>query len=118
MVTIVDYKVRMNAEGEPFNVLIVRGGLELVKSKETGMFYATSKKAGIPSTFDEKTCKNLIGQEIEGSIQRIECEPYEITNEETGEVLELRHRWVFVKEGETVGDAVRENRPQEEPELV
>jgi hypothetical protein len=34
MVTIVYYKVRMYAEGEPFNALIVQGGIELVKFKE------------------------------------------------------------------------------------
>ena len=118
MVTIVEYKVRMNGAGEPSNTLIVQGGIELVKSKETGLFYATAKKASIPSTFDDKTCESLIGQELDGSVQKVECEPYEFTNEETGEVMELSHRWVFVKEGETVGEVVRQEQHQEEPELV
>ncbi|MEN8123331.1 MAG: hypothetical protein ABFS35_23540 [Bacteroidota bacterium] len=118
MVTILDFKVRMNGEGEPFNALIVQGGIELVKSKETGLFYATAKKASIPSTFDEKTCESLIGQELEGTVQRVDCEPYEITNEETGEVMELSHRWVFVKDGESVEQAVKVKQHQEEPELV
>ena len=70
MVRIIDFKVRMNGEGEPFNALIVQGGVELVKSQETGLYYATAKKASIPSTFDVKTCESLIGQELDGSVQK------------------------------------------------
>ena len=67
MGTIVDYKVSMNSEGEPFNALIAQREIELVKSKETGLFYATSRKATIPSTFDEKTAESLIGQQLDGT---------------------------------------------------
>ena len=118
MVRIIDFKVRMNGEGEPFVALIVQGGIELVKSRESGMMYATAKKASIPSTFSEKTCESLIGQELDGSVQKAECAPYTFTNEETGEVMELDYRWVFVKEGETVGEAVKTVQFEEEPELV
>ena len=118
MVRIIDYRVRQNSDGEPFLALIVQGGLQLVKSKETGMYYATAKKASIPSTFDEDTCKSLIGQEIEGTIERVECEPYEFTVEDTGEIMTLDHRWVFVKEGDTVQQAVKEKVAEEEFELV
>lgn len=118
MVTIVDFKVRESRDGEPFIALIVQGGIELVKSKETGMFYATAKKASIPSTFNEETAKNLIGQELDGSVQKVESEPYSFTNEETGEVMELSHRWVYVKEGEEVSKTVYQEQHQEEPELV
>ncbi|NQU33826.1 MAG: hypothetical protein HQ521_11365 [Bacteroidetes bacterium] len=118
MVTIVDFKVRMNSDGDPFNVLIVQGGIELVKSKETGLFYATAKQASIPSTFDDKTCQSLIGQELDGSVQKVECEPYEFTNEQSGEVMELSHRWVFVKESEAVSEVVKTRLFEEEPELV
>jgi hypothetical protein len=118
MVRIIDYKVRQNSDGEPFLALIVQGGISLVKSQETGMYYATAKKASIPSTFDEETCKSLIGQELEGSIERVQCEPYEYTVEDTGEVLTLDHHWVFVKEGDTVEQAEKEEVPEEEPELV
>lgn len=118
MVRIINFKVRMNAEGEPFNALIVQGGIELVKSQETGLFYATAKKASIPSTFDDKTCESLIGQELSGTVEKMECEPYEFTNEETGEVMELSHRWVFVKEGEAVGEVVHQEQHEEELALV
>jgi hypothetical protein len=119
MVRIIDYKVHQNKDGEPFLALIVQeSGIQLVKSQKTGMYYAIAKKASIPSTFDEETCKSLIGQELEGTVERVDCEPYEFTNEETGEVMVLDHRWVFVQEGETVQQAVEEEVPEEEPELV
>jgi len=118
MVTIVDYAVRTNQDGEPFVALIVQAGISLVKSKETGMYYATAKKASIPSTFDEATAESLIGQELEGKVERVECEPYEIVNEQTGEVIEFSHRWVFLKPGDTVEQAAKEQTHVEEPELV
>ena len=106
MVTIVDVVKRQNREGKEFNALILQGGIELVRSKESGNYYATSKKASITSTLDDATCQNLIGQQIPGSVQRIESEPYEFTNKETGEVLTLTHRWQYVKEGETIEEKV------------
>jgi hypothetical protein len=118
MVTIIDYATRMSSEGEPFIALILQGGISLVKSKETGMYYATTKKASLPSTFDEETAKSLVGQQLEGSVERVECEPYQIANEETGEVIDLNHRWVFLKPGDTVEQAVKEQVHMEEPELV
>jgi hypothetical protein len=106
MVTIIGFEKRESIEGKEFNVLLLQGGIELVKSKETGNYYATSKKASISSTFDDAMCTSLIGQQIPGSIQRVECEPYEIVNKETSEVLFLKHRWTFLKEGETLEERV------------
>ncbi len=118
MVRIIDFKVRQSRDGEPFLALIVQGGLQMVKSKKTGLYYADAKKASIPCTFDEQTCEGLIGQEIEGSIERVNCEPYEFTSEQTGEIMALDYRWVFVKDGETVEEPVEQEVPEEEPELV
>lgn len=95
MVTIINYKERQTLEGESFFVLEVQGGIEMVKSQNTGNFYATAKKASISSTFDEMTCKALIGTQMSGSIHKEECEPYEYTVKETGEILLLNHRWIY-----------------------
>jgi len=57
MVTIVDYSQRKNSEGKDFYSLILQGGIEMVKSKETDRYYATAKRCSITSTFDESTCK-------------------------------------------------------------
>jgi hypothetical protein len=96
MVTIVNFEKRQSKSGKEFFILMLQGGIEMVRSSETGMFYATIKKCSIPSTMDESTCKSMIGQQIEGSIQKVSCDPYEYVVPETGEVIELSHRWSYV----------------------
>ncbi len=50
----------------------------------------------MPSTLDEATCKQMIGTQLDGSIQKLSCEPYEYVVADTGEVIELAHRWAYV----------------------
>ncbi len=95
-VRIVEYKIRLNSEGKPFLALILQGGIEIVRSAN-GNVYATAKKASLATTFDEATCKSLIGTEMPGQIVREECDPYQFTVEETGEVIMLSHRYVYVE---------------------
>ena len=110
MVTIIDAVKRVNKDGESFHALILQGGIELVKSQESGRFYATAKKASITSTFDEQTAKSLIGQKIPGSVKKTTCEPYEFTVKETGEVVTLSHRWEYTKEGELMEERILSNK--------
>lgn len=110
MVTIIDAVKRVNKDGESFNALILQGGIELVKSQESGRFYATAKKASITSTFDEQTAKSLIGQKIPGSVKKTTCEPYEFTVKETGEVVTLTHRWEYTKEAESMEERILSNK--------
>lgn len=100
MVRIIGFKQREKEDGTPFFILELQGGVEMSLSKETGQFYATAKKAYVTSTFDEQTCKALIGTEIQGSVVKKEVEPYTYVVKETGEELVLTHRWVFVPESE------------------
>jgi len=83
MVTIVDYRISKNAEGEQFISLILEGDLTIVQSTETGNFYATAKRSSITSTFTEESAKKLIGRELPGQIIREECDPYLYTVPET-----------------------------------
>ena len=107
MVTIINFKERQTEEGKIFFVLEAQGGIEMIQSKVTGNFYATAKKAFIPATFDEATCKALVGTQMQGEIIKEECEPYEYINKETGEVIMLSHRYVYAQE------ATQSRRPQE-----
>lgn len=107
MVTIINYKERQKEDGTTFYVLEVQGGIEMIRSKSTGNFYATAKKAYVPSTFDEAICKGLIGTQMDGSIKKQDCEPYEYTIKDTGEVIELTHTYVFLPSEEV------EHIPQE-----
>ena len=111
MVTIVDFAQRVTKEGKVFYSLVLQGGIEMVKSKESERYYATIKKCSITSTFDEATCKASIGEQILGSIQKQACEAYEYVAKETGEVLQLTHRWVYLPEGASIEEAIYEEMP-------
>jgi len=113
MVTIVDYRERQNSAGESFYALIVESGLEAVKSQETGKTYFTKKKASVPSTFTEEECQSLIGEQMDGSVKKVSCDPYEITDESTGEVIKLSHRWEYFMEGDAPEEVVRDEKVQQ-----
>ncbi|WP_435255515.1 hypothetical protein [Tenacibaculum sp. A30] len=95
MVQIVGYRECSKEDGSKFYLLELQGGIEMVVSKTTGQFYATAKKAMITSTFDEVTCKALIGTQMKGSIVKQEVAPYEYIIKETGEEIILTHKWVY-----------------------
>jgi hypothetical protein len=99
MVTVTNYKTKQAKDGRDFTLLELQGGLEMVQSKETQRFYATVRKCTVTTTFDEAVAKSLIGTQMPGRIVRVECEPYEYTVENTGEVITLAHRWGYWPEG-------------------
>jgi hypothetical protein len=68
------------------------------KIQRTDKFYVTARKASISSTFDELTCQALIGTELPGKVEKVNCEPYEYTIKDTGEVIVLTHRFDYVEE--------------------
>mgnify|MGYP003635337203 FL=1 len=104
MVKIVDYKTYSKEDGTEFCTLIVHGGLETVKSKETGKTYLTVRKAHVPCTFDSNVCESLIGNELAGNIKKVKVDPYEYTNPETGEIMSLSHRYEFIGPDEEILD--------------
>ena len=114
MITVVDYALRKTQEGREFYALVLQGGLSLVQSKQSGNYYATVKKCSIPSTFDEATAKAMIGEKVPGTVQKKPCESYNFTNKETGEIITLDYRWVYVPEGATIEEAIFEGEPQVE----
>lgn len=95
MVTIKGHTQRENSKGEKFNVLVVQGGVTPVKSKDTGRMYFTAKTATVSCTFDESMCEDLVGTKFPGEIVKVECEPFEFTIKDTGEVITLNHRWEY-----------------------
>ena len=96
MVTVKEIKKAENSKGEEFYGLIVQSGAVSVKSKKTGRVYFTAKTAFVATTFDEQTASSLIGVEFEGTIRKVETDPYQYTIEETGEIIELSHGWEYV----------------------
>ena len=106
MVTISDYRVNVNSEGKSFCSLILQGDVELVKSKTTSRFYATARKTSITSTFDENTCRQLIGKTIKGSIVKVDCDDYDYIIPESGEVIRLNYNYSYVADSENVEEEV------------
>lgn len=106
MVTISDYRVSESSDGTKFCSLILSGDVELVKSKETGKYYATVRKTTISSTFDEVVCKQMVGKTLRGNIIKERCETYDYTIKETGEVIKLDYRYVYVPDAESVEEEV------------
>lgn len=95
MVTITDYSQRENEEDEPFNVLHIEGEVELVRSEDSGQYYATARQTTIPSTFSDEKCESLLGKELQGSIEKVPCDKYEYTIPESGEKIILDFTWEF-----------------------
>lgn len=98
MVRISNYIKRTTEEGKDFFVLELQGGVEIVKSQETGKSYMTARKASMSCTFDELTCQSLIGTELPGSVRKVECEEYSYTIKDTGEIITLSHRFEYVEQ--------------------
>jgi len=115
MVTIQNYVERESADGKKFYALILQGGIEMVLSEESGRYYATAKQASITSTFDEATCKALVGTKLSGRITKIQCDPYEYTIRETGEVITLHTRWTYGPNEAAVDEMVYEKAVVEDP---
>ncbi len=98
MVRIVNYQKRTTDEGKEFFTLELQGGVEIVKSQETGKNYMTARKASMSCTFDELTCQSLIGTELLGSVKKVACEDYSYTIKDTGEVITLSHRFEYIEQ--------------------
>ncbi len=102
MVRITNYQRRVTEQGKQFFTLELQGGIEVVKSQETGRSYMTAKKASMSCTFDEFTCQSLIGTELPGAVQKVSCEEYSYTIKETGETIKLTHRFEYTDTEEPV----------------
>lgn len=97
MVKVINVHLREGDKGN-FMSLELHGDLEMVQSANTGRFYATARKCFISSTFTEQQAKSFIGKELPGEIVRVQCEPYDYTIEDTGEVISLTHSYTYVPE--------------------
>jgi hypothetical protein len=105
MVTIVGYKTFEKENDENFYCLVVQGGIEAVKSQQTGKTYFTARTVTVPTTFDEQTCKGLIGEKISGVVKKVETDPYDYTITETSEIIQLTHRYEYVSEEDNIVDS-------------
>lgn len=102
MVTIVGFKQCESKDGKQFVALEIQGELRLVQSETTGKFYLTANKTSISTSFPLQVCQTLLGKQLPGNVDKVECEPYEYVNKETGEVLTLFHTYVYSPEEKNI----------------
>ncbi len=111
MVTVTGVETRENSKGEAFAVLILSGDLQIVISKTTGNPYATVNKISIACTFPEDVAKLMVGKQLPGEIQRVECEHYQYISKTTGEVVTLNHRYTYNPNPTNLVETVVEGKP-------
>ena len=116
-VTVINAFEIENAEGDTFVSLELQGGITMIQSKSSGKFYATSKRTRIASTFDLETAKQLIGEKIPGSIEKVPCEPYDYVIPETQETITLDFTYQFVSEGSKFSAPVVTNQLHTDAEV-
>src|SRR5687767_3540296 len=104
MVTISDAVERKNSLGETFTALILTGGVEMVKSQK-GKFYATARKASVPSTLELPVAKTMIGQRMGGTIIKKTCVPY-MFKTQSGEEIEIDFTYEYSDESASVEETV------------
>ena len=97
MVNVIAFQKRKSLEGrEYFAIQLQSDEIEFSISETTGRHYATLKRCWMNTTFDEATCKMMIGKQLPGMIFKEECEPYSYVNEETGEEVTINFRNTFI----------------------
>ncbi|MBC7391158.1 MAG: hypothetical protein H7329_18270, partial [Opitutaceae bacterium] len=89
MVTVKNYHVRQGNNGDNYISLELEGDVSFVQSQNTGRFYASTKRCFMYAAMDESTAAALVGTQMPGTIERVDCDSYEYTVPETGEVKTL-----------------------------
>ncbi|MFM7024429.1 MAG: hypothetical protein ACKOXB_15785 [Flavobacteriales bacterium] len=98
MVTITGYSKKDSPSGGKFIVLHLEGGVQMVRSEESGTWFASALKTNIIASVDEKTCKTLVGTQLPGTIIKKKVTPYKYTVPSTGEERMLDYRYEYINE--------------------
>lgn len=99
MVTIVEVAERTAANGNVFCSVMVAGDVSVYTSAE-GKASLVALKASIPSNLPKDVLESMIGNKLPGKVERVETEPYQWTNPNTGEEITLSHTYKYVPDAE------------------
>ena len=99
MVTIVEVAERTAANGNTFCSVMVAGDASVYTNAE-GKASLVALKASIPSNLPKDVLESMIGNKLPGKVERVETEPYQWTNPNTGEELTLSHTYKYVPDAE------------------
>ena len=86
--SVTNYLKRKDSEGNEFFVLEIMDEVEVIKSKQSDQYYATSRKTSVQTTFNKTMCKSLVGITLPGAIEKVPVETYDHVLAD-GEVIEL-----------------------------
>ena len=106
MVKVIATEKRTSADGRKFNVLILQGGIDVVKSKRTGKSYLTAHKVSMVCTLDEVSAREQVGAKLPGTVQKIACEPYAFKVPQTGETVQLDYTFQYSPESVSMEESV------------
>ncbi|WP_157593097.1 hypothetical protein [Rufibacter tibetensis] len=104
MVKIIAYNKAQN--NRKHNTLVLQGELEFIPSKTEGRYYAIAAICSISCTFNEVLCAGLVGKTLPGSLEKMECAPYEHPAPNSDEVLTLTHTWYYSPTPRTIEQCV------------
>jgi hypothetical protein len=94
MVTIIGIEEKFTPKAD-FKVLVLQGKVQVAISVTTGRPYLTARKTTLPFTFSEEFAQTLIGTQLPGDIERMECEEYEFQIPGQKKKLKLTHRYQY-----------------------
>jgi hypothetical protein len=106
MVTIVGLEKKVNLKtNESYNVLVIQGSAEVLRSKTTNRPYISARRATLPCTLDDIQAKALIGQSLPGAIEKLECKEFEIKLP-NGKKLKISHTYQYSPDPVTMEEVV------------
>ena len=97
MVTIANATERTRKSDGSIFVSLDLIGEPTVTISSNGVPSLTAPRASLPSNLSLAVCQSLIGQKLPGSIERVECEPYQYIKE-NGDVMTCTHKFQYSPE--------------------
>lgn len=98
MVTIVVIKEVETQDGKQFTSIELQGEPQLLQSATTGNYYLTANKTRVTTMMPIEVCRMMIGKQLPGTVDKVQVEPYQHINKDTGEVRTLDYAYVYQPE--------------------
>lgn len=96
MVKIIGSETKVNPKTkEQYNVIVLMGNVEVLKSKATGKPYLTSKRVIMPTTLTSEQAADLVGTNLPGDIEKVDCPEYEIKMPNSKKVVKITHTFQY-----------------------
>ena len=96
MVKIIGTETKVNPKTkEQYNLIVLLGNVEILKSKSTGKPYLTAKKVTMPTTLTSQQAEELVGTSLAGDIKKVDCPEYEIKMPGSKKKVRISHTFQF-----------------------